>query len=263
MAIRNDTMDKACLDMVIECALIRDVGGDFVRSDDEHLLESLKSAICNCCTRFKHEQLNFLLQLVLDCTTMARDSEKFQDVLLEAIHRCYDPKSEPCARVLLEVWQASPNVNDPYDRREPYPLVLQGAVSRGDVGYVRFWLDHGADVHRAYGPYCNGPTALALAVGLQNESIVRLLLEYGGPVDVKGDGLVGQKQLRVIAKGGDLDEVELMAPTDDSKVSSEGAEVVLDFDGGVTNSWLDMVQLRRSDQELAKDGSGRPLKPRA
>ena len=270
ICIRNDNTNWTCLDTVIDCAVPRDASGNFVKTDDEFFIDNVSAAISNSAVRVKPKELNKLLQLILDATTLTRDSHRFKRVLNEAIHRCYDPKTEPCARDLLEKWGADPNVNDADDKRDPWPLPLApGAVSRGNLEWVRFWLDHGADIHRAHGPYCNGPTALSLAVtrlGRQQgaEEIVRELLSRGGPIDKMDDDLLGKTQLNVVAYGAELRSIELTsASVDQDDENPEKPEfIVLEFPDGITESWLKNIQYRRPDAELAQDGTGRPRKAR-
>jgi ankyrin repeat protein len=260
LSIRNDNTDWTCLDTVIDCAVPRDASGAFVQSDDEFLIDNLSAAISNSCVRVKPQELKKLLQLLLDATTMTRESDRFKRVLNEAIHRCYDPKSEPCARELLENWGTDPNVNDADDKRDPWPLPLApGAVSRGNIEWVRFWLDHGADIHRAHGPYCNGPTALILAITLRKWDIAAELLEYGGPVDKMDDDLVGRIAIYANVYGSEMNSVELTA----TQPSNQDAKVlVLNWENGISQDWVNKIQLRRPDAELAQDGTGRPRKGR-
>ena len=265
LSIRNDKTNWTCLDTVIDCAIPRDASGAFVQNDDEFFIDNLSAAIGNSCVRVKPEELNKLLQLLLDATTMTTDSDRFKRVLNEAIHRCYDSKSEPCARELLENWGADPNVNGANDKRDTAPLPLApAAVSRGKEDWVRFWLDHGADIHRAHGPYCNGPTALALAVTLNQAHIARVLLGYGGPVDKMDDDLIGQTKLYVVAYGSELNSVELTAvPVEEEPEASPIRKVcVLEFEDGLTEGWVENIQYRCPDAELAQDGTGRPRKGR-
>ena len=268
ICIRNDNTNWTCLDTVIDCAIPRDSSGNFVKTDDEFFVDNISAAIGNSAARLKPMELNKLLQLVLDATSLTRGSPRFKRILHESIHRCYDPKTEPCARDLLEKWGADPNVNDADDKRDPYPLPLvPGAVSRGEVEWVRFWLDHGADIHRAHGRYCNGQTALALAVSRrqgETEAIVRELLSRGGPIDKMDDDLVGKTQLNVVAYGSELNSVELTcASVAEGNEDSERRETVtLEFADGITKAWLKNIQYRRPDAELAQDGTGRPRKGR-
>ena len=260
LSIRNDNKDQTCLDTVIDCAIPRDASGAFMKSDDEFLIDNLSAAITNACIRVKPEGLKKLLQLVLDATTMTRNSDRYKRILNDAIRSCYDPKSEPCAIELLENWGADPNVNDADDKRDPWPLPLApGAVSRGNIEWVRFWLDHGADIHRAHGPYCNGPTALVLAITSRKWDIAAELLEYGGPVDKMDDDLVGKTAVYANVYGGEMNSVELTA----IQPSSEDAKVlVLNWEDGISQEWVNKIQLRRPDAELAQDGTGRPRKGR-
>jgi hypothetical protein len=268
ICIRNDNTNWTCLDTVIDCAIPRDASGSFIRTDDEFFIDNVSAAISNSAVRVKPKELNKLLQLILDATTLTRDSNRFKHILNEAIHRCYDPKAEPCARGLLEKWGADPNVHDADDKRDPWPLPLApGAVSRGKAQWVKFWLDHGADIHLAHGPYCNGPTALALAVARpqgETEEIVRELLSRGGPIDKIDDDLVGKTQLNVVVYGNELNSVELTAASvdQDDEDPERRESFTLEFPDGITEAWLKNIQYRRPDTELAQDGTGRPRKGR-
>jgi hypothetical protein len=124
---------------------------------------------------------------------------------------------------------------------------------------VRFWLDHGADIHRAHGPYCNGPTALILAITLRKWDIAAELLEYGGPVDKMDDDLVGRIAIYANVYGSEMNSVELTA----TQPSNQDAKVlVLNWENGISQDWVNKIQLRRPDAELAQDGTGRPRKGR-
>ena len=138
-------------------------------------------------------------------------------------------------------------------------LLVHAGVESQDADWLRFWLDHGADIHRAWGSYCNGPTALSRAVDGKAEDLVRILLEHGGPVDRIGSGLVGKKEVWVTVADDELQGVELIASDEESTATKK---VSLTFEDGVSEEWLKGVQLRRSDAELAQDGSGRELKSR-
>ena len=267
MSIRNDNTNMVCLDTAIDCALPRDEAGAFVRLDDDLVIDNLSAAVANCTVRVKLDELKKLLQLILDATTLTRDSDRFSRVVDKTMHMCYDPKTEPCARELLENWGANPNTNDANDKRDPFPLPLApGAVSRDNLQWVKFWLDHGADIHRAHGQYCNGPTALALAVTTrrgESNDIVRELLNRGGPVDRMDDDLVDKTELRVVAYGSELNSVELTTRAVEEAEGSEKCEVtVVEFPDGITEAWVKNIQYRHPDTELAQDGTGRPRKGR-
>lgn len=122
-----------------------------------------------------------------------------------------------------------------------------------------FGLDHGADVHQGWGLYCNGPTALARAIEKQEVDIARLLLERGGPVDNIESGLAGVQEVWASMTEDELQHVEVVSRVSD--VDSDTC-MSLRFEDGVSEGWLNNIQLRRRDAALANDGSGRPLKAR-
>lgn len=145
---------------------------------------------------------------------------------------------------------------------DEHPLPLGDSVTSGSVDWVRFWLEHGADTHRASGAYCNGPTALAFAARLQKDDIVRLLLDYGGPVDGMDDDLVGSNQIGIVVSGSEKNTVELTRPSVQYDSNSlAGREVFfLDFEGGVSADWLKRIEYRRLEGDLVNDGTSRPRK---
>jgi len=258
MAIRNDKTDPTCLGLAIDAAFAKDENQNFVRSEEPFVIEQLSTAVANCCARAKSEDMKSMLQLVLDATTLTIDSEGFKKMLTGSLHWCYLPRSRECAQELLENWAVSPNVFDPNENLAPYSLCLiHGGVDCRDVEYAKFWLDHGADIHLARGQYCNGPTALARAIEIQAEEIVRLLLEYGGPVAKIESGLSGSKEIKATISADELQRVEILSS--DANLGGR-THVSLHFDDGVPEAWLSKIQMRQSDAELVKDGSGRPLK---
>lgn len=236
-AFKNDKTNQACVDLAIDCALLRDQDGDFIRSDDSLVFDCLKSAIANCCIRGKPDDLRKMLELVLRCTHVSRESAPFQQLLAKAIRGCYHPKSKACAKELLDDWDASANTNDPEE--DHFLPIAPAAISYGDMDYVKYWLDHGADIHRGTGPFANGPTALCWAVKLGHAEAVLLFLEHGGPVDHIADGLEGLTRLCVRSTG-ELGIISLLPVeqsngevTEDSEAQDEdeGDEDEEDADG--------------------------------
>ena len=104
LSMRNEQEDQDCLDLAVDCALLKNDDGTFTKSDDQFLIDNLSSAAINCCSRVKPVILDKVLQLLLDTTTLTADSATFKDVLNRALHYCLGPSSEPCARVLLNNW---------------------------------------------------------------------------------------------------------------------------------------------------------------
>ncbi|ETS80956.1 hypothetical protein PFICI_08485 [Pestalotiopsis fici W106-1] len=293
-AFKNDRTNQACVDLAIRSAIPKNGAGDFIRSDNALVFDCLKSAVSNCCIIAKPEDMRHMLELVLQCTKVTKDSAPFSQLLVKAIRGCYHPKSQACAKELLDHWGASANTNDP-NEDNCLPLA-PAAISFGELDYVRFWLDHGADIHRATGPFSNGPTALSWAVRLGNVEAVLLLLDRGGPIDYIAGGLERQKRLCVRCTG-ELGVVSLLAAesvkskeddwdgedgADDGSVAdgvksidsgtnedddeddetdyAPGADEVVIELAQVTQAWLEKIQLRRPVADLAQDGTGRPVK---
>lgn len=138
-------------------------------------------------------------------------------------------------------------------------MLVQAGVESRDVEYLKFWLSHGADLHRAWGAYCNGPTAMARAIEWKEIDIAKELLAWGGPVDRVESGLATRKKVWAVISDDELQRVELV--TSEPEDAADRC-ICLNFKEEITSDWLHRIQIRRSDDELAEDGSGRPLKSR-
>ena len=162
---------------------------------------------------------------------------------------------------------------------------LYTAAGSGHIGIVEYlFTKYGEElnVHLANGKFANGPTAIWITVWNGQSDAVKLLLERaGGPLDYIDDiAAKSENQVRRIiimatkafrspvrllseaawiTEHGDLDDAAEKGSTLD-KDGNEMKYVVLKLEQGDL-SWLNKLQLRKSDEELiSMEKDGRLLK---
>lgn len=193
----------------------------------------------------------------------AADPGLFNDLLAKTQPTPQNPQGAwEMSKLLITKYGANPDhVAAPTATTLLYVLAANNHVER-----VKWLLENcNMDLGIGNGKFANGATALYIPVWNGYPDIVRLLLKYGGPVeelpdlkDLVGEGefkltVVTEKKYRAPVRVF-LGVKEEMGKTEDSR------KVVLDC-GDDDREWLGKLQLRRSDDELAMDGTKRELKP--
>ncbi len=82
-------------------------------------------------------------------------------------------------KLLIEKYGAEPDAH----RLPPGTKPLWAAAGYNKAEVVRYLLDQNVNIHAGNGRYATGPTALWTAVTTKSLESIKLLLEYGGPVD--------------------------------------------------------------------------------
>jgi len=140
---------------------------------------------------------------------------------------------------------------------------------------ARYLLEHTkVDISLADGEFANGSTPLALALSQKQPDMIRLLLEFGGPVDS-----INTKVCRRAEKSEPGQQVKIcvacfyMLPRRDVRIMTKKSfkqaakgepidHVMLEWERDDLLSMLARLKIRASDEELQRaDPKGRPLAP--
>jgi ankyrin repeat protein len=156
---------------------------------------------------------------------------------------------------------------DPDTRRYPScikPLYIAAANDKTEV--VRYLLDnHAIDIHAGNGRFAAGPTALWGAITLKSFDSIALLLQHGGPLnriddeirDIDGPITAILRALpesRVCLETEANVEKWIWSSRNDFQISNPYyVRVELTADD---KTWIDKLQIRKSDEELRETGEG-------
>lgn len=182
------------------------------------------------------------------------DSKSINDWLLEAIHH----NAKSVTRMLFEEFNMDPNIVA--GPQSETPLAVAALAGHADM-INSLVSTFKASIHKASGPYANGPTPLWHAIRSQKEAAARALLELGGPFEnvhaaIKG----GEKRLWLTAQEQKSyrSPVLLLAWMNPEWYDKGSDEIFLclEFPDGFQSGEL---LSRKGDQELLDAGDGRPL----
>ena len=151
------------------------------------------------------------------------------------------------AKHLLDQRNAKINfIQPPSEKATP----LYRAAENGHISLVEMLVqEYKADLHIGCGSYANGPTALWVATRNIHSDVVKVLLEFGGPVETIKNGInTASTEVFVVAREGYRYPVELHKSLPDDV----SGYVHLDFPDG--NAWLENLQMRKDDADLKTEG---------
>lgn len=228
---------------------------------DEQLLESVRAGIRGAIRNDDAETVRVLISsLPPDGIAVgSSDDETNSDIkaleqwLVDAVHS----NAKLVTRMLLEELHIDPNAI--IGPRSETPLAV--AAMAGHVEMIKLLVStFGASIHKASGPYANGPTPLWHAIRSLKEGAARALLDLGGAIEnmhaaIKG----GERRLWLSAGKSDAYRAPVtltawISPDfydDDLDVKF----ICLEFDDGFNSE----VKPRNDDDELLAAGDERPL----
>ncbi|KAK5126505.1 hypothetical protein LTR08_004757 [Meristemomyces frigidus] len=186
---------------------------------------------------------------------------------LRLLRTCQEGRPET-TKLLCEEYDANVNrVSNKYFSTPLARAAASGANSlSGRLQVVRYLLNtDGIDIHLANGAYANGSTALALTVheGQSQAKMVRVLLDYGGPVEeldsdwIKSvDATDGTTEVYVVLRCDKPRQPVTLLSKDvyDALVTHDEMETIsLTASAADLRGWAAHLQTRKSDQELLVD----------
>jgi ankyrin repeat protein len=141
------------------------------------------------------------------------------------------------------------------------------------LGVARYLLEHtSVDPSIAHGDFANGTTPLACAMSQRQTEMIRLLLEFGGPVESIDDDVLRDVERREPGEQVELcvaylyqrprREVRIMSEEACEKAAEEERvdHAMLGWERDELLSMLGRMKIRASNEELQKaDPKGRPL----
>jgi len=167
-----------------------------------------------------------------------------------------------CARLLIEEYGASP-----HKYRHPpciFPLYMAACDDKAEM--MRFLLEtHNVDIHAGNGRYAAGPTALWAAIAHKSFKGIKLLLQHGGPlntIDAEIRTISSPLNMILVAQpDGRVDFLTEDNATpyietcrqDLSNPNSPYVRIKLTLED---KTWLEKLQIRKSDEELREHGEG-------
>lgn len=221
-------------------------------ASDQELLDALHECISQTIAFDDVDTARLLIRNLPSSTTPDQTlPDQLGEWLLDVVHH----NRSSTVRMFLEDFNM--DINSVIGSRAESPLSV--AARAGHAQMIKFLVSScGANIHKATGPYANGPTPLWYAVWLQKESAARALLELGGPFDAIHAAIeAGAKRLWLAAQkeSNYRSPVSLLAWMN-VEWDDEGNEerfLCLEFPDGFGGE----VWPRCDDEELA-GGDGRP-----
>jgi ankyrin repeat protein len=271
--VLDDRQREALLLSIKHCASKQPASGETVRwlleqfgpvqdgdlytldGSDKDLLQSLRDGITGAVRRNDADTARLLIHnLTQSDAEQTGDSQK--DELNEWLLGAISYNSTRVVHMLFSEFGLDPNaVIGP---RSELPLAI--ATIAGQVDMIKLLVsEFNANIHKADGPFANGPTALWHAVRQQNEKAARALLDLEGPVDrIHAAVTGGEKRIWLVAQqqGEYRHLVSLMGHMfpEWEEEGNDDRFLCLEFPEGLRGQ----VMTRVGDEALA-EGDERPL----
>ncbi|KAF2018725.1 ankyrin [Aaosphaeria arxii CBS 175.79] len=230
---------------------------DYFDSDPE-LKDKLCNAAGNALVRGDIDTFNLVWKTGLDdpksdiIAGEAPGSRSKQDVLANLFTDVLREAPLPAIRHLVQQYGVDPHTA--VDQH--YSSALYKATSSNNIEVVRYLLEeHAFDIDLASGKFANGPTALAIAVLEGHKDVVKLLLKYGGPVEVIEQEVEFKEARKLIISAAmvyrqDVKVIIAGAEREAREQNSNQGRVMIVVTDEEDTTWLHSIRKRKTDEEL-------------